>query len=99
MITTLFAKFGLYALFIVGAFTGGMITSQRLQKAPVVKIPDCICPKPDPCNGIDFEKIKSKHLTIENKQYLSINGDSLLVDKIVKEIRLELQQLRLARCK
>lgn len=66
-------------------------------------IPDCNCPKPDPCNGIDFDKIKSRNLTIENKQYITANGDSLVLKKQLDETRLifqqELAKLKLSRCK
>jgi hypothetical protein len=55
---------------------------ERVKKPVEFKCPDCICPKQEPCNGIDFEKIKSKNLTIQNQQYLTIDGDSTLKESI-----------------
>lgn len=59
----------------------------------------CNCPEQKPCNGIDFDKIKSKAITIENTQYITARGDSLLEDRLAAMIRQELNKLRLARCK
>lgn len=100
--TTLLAKFGLPAVIAFAAFAGGMITSQKLQKPPVVvdkKCPDCTCPKQEPCNGIDFDKIKSRNVTIENKQFLTINGDTLLIEKIKDALHSELEDFKVKKCK
>jgi hypothetical protein len=102
MITSILSKFGLPIVIAIASFAGGMITSQKLQKAPIVqdkKCPDCICPKQEPCNGIDFDKIKSRNVTIENKQYLTINGDTLLIDKIKDALHSELEDFKVKKCK
>jgi hypothetical protein len=59
----------------------------------------CNCPEQKPCNGIDFDKIKSKAITIQNTQYLTVNGDTVLVEVYIKALQKELSKLRLARCK
>jgi hypothetical protein len=59
----------------------------------------CECPEQKPCNGIDFDKIKSKAITIQNTQYLTVNGDTVLVQVYIKALQAELAKLRLARCK
>lgn len=83
--------------------SGGTLFISKAVK-PVVKLscpkaPDCNCPEQKPCNGIDFDKIKSRALTIQNHQHLTVSGDSLMVEKLISEFRKELQALRLARCK
>lgn len=99
MLTTILSKIGLPLLIAAAAFSAGMITNQKLAKPPVVEIPDCICPEQKPCNGIDFDKIKSRQLTIQNQQYLTVSGDSLFTKTLVDQLRKELQAVRLARCK
>jgi hypothetical protein len=61
--------------------------------------PDCNCPEQKPCNGIDFDKIKSRAITIQNTQYLTVNGDTVLVQVYIKALQAELAKLRLARCR
>ena len=56
----------------------------------------CNCPEQKPCQGIDFDKIKSKYITIQNEQHLTIKGDSLVEQKIREVIVAELSKLKLA---
>jgi hypothetical protein len=78
--------------------SGGTLFISKAVK-PVVKLSCPECPEQKPCNGIDFDKIKSRALTIQNHQHLTVSGDSLMVEKLIGEFRKELQALRLARCK
>lgn len=87
---------------IIG-FGGGSFFGAKVLKD---KCPDCkpklecpSCPEPLPCNGIDFEKIKGKYITLENHQHLTMSGDSLIVEKLTQAFRKELQSVRAARCK
>lgn len=93
----------LIPLIAILAFAGGAFFDAKVLTK---KCPDCnpkiSCPpqeKCPPCNGIDFDKIKSRQLTIQNQQYITVSGDSLFVEKMVSEFRKELQALKLARCK
>lgn len=85
------------------AFIAGGTTILGVTKAvkPVIKLecPRTVCPEQKPCNGIDFDKIKSKAVTIQNTQYLTVNGDTVLVEAYINALRKELSTLRLARCK
>ena len=90
---------------VIGIVTGstGTLAIAKLIK-PNIKVecpscPDMICPEQKPCNGIDFDKIKSKNITIQNDQHLTVTGDSLLVDRIVNEIKMEMRALKLSKCK
>lgn len=93
----------LMPLIAVIAFAGGsyfgakVLTKKCPDCSPVFKCPEL--PEQKPCNGIDFDKIKSRNITIENRQYLTIDGDSVLVDNIIKGVRAEMEKLRLSRCK
>jgi hypothetical protein len=90
---------GLIGIAIGGAVTLGITKAVK----PVIKLEcpqlACNCPEQKPCNGIDFDKIKSKSITIENTQYLTVNGDSVLVGVYIKAMQAELAKLKLARCK
>lgn len=99
MMTTILAKFGLPIVIAIAAFTGGMITNQKLQKPVVIpeyKCPSCHC---EPCNGIDFDKIKGKYITLHNVQNVQMQGDSLIIDKIQKALREELEDFKVKKCK
>lgn len=93
------SKFGIPVLFLLLGFIGGMITFKKLDKPVSYNCPDCICPEQLPCNGIDFDKIKSKYITIKNSQYLTVKGDSILVDRIVDDVKKELERLNVTRCR
>jgi hypothetical protein len=54
---------------------------------------------PQPCNGIDYDKIKSKNLTIENTQVLTVNGDSTLLETFRKIVKEEMQAANVVKCK
>jgi len=87
----------------IGIGSGGTLLITKAVK-PEVKVecpacPDCNCPEQKPCNGIDFDKIKSKHITIQNEQHLTITGDSLLVKKVQEALRKELQDFKMKKCK
>lgn len=88
----------------IASFIGGAIVDAKLlgKKCPDLKCPQpaaCICPEQKPCQGIDFDKIKSKSITIDNKQYLTIKGDSMLVDKIREVVKSELEDFKVRRCR
>lgn len=68
-------------------------------KKIVSKLPDCNCPEQKPCQGIDFDKIKSRAVTIENHQHITTSGDSLLIPKIRKVFKEEMEEAKLVRCK
>lgn len=85
---------GIPALCLLIGFGAGMITFKKLEKPVTYDCPDCVCPEQLPCNGIDFDKIKSKYITIKNTQYLTLKGDSILVDRLVEEIRKELKSVK-----
>jgi hypothetical protein len=90
---------------IVGVLIGAAsmpIILEKVKKPVEFKCPEpaaCICPEQKPCNGIDFDKIKSKALTIHNTQHLTVSGDSLIEQKIKEVIAAEFGKLRLAKCK
>lgn len=92
----------LIAIIGIGVGSAGTLVIAKKVK-PEIKLecnpPDCICPEQKPCNGIDFDKIKSRAITIQNTQYLTVNGDTVLVDIYIKALQRELAKLRLARCK
>lgn len=104
MITALIGKF--VAPLAVGAALGigGVIGIQKATKqdiklecpAPIVNL-KC----PDAVNTIDFDKIKGfkGNITLDQHYHVEMNGDSLVVKKIIEEMGLELQKIRLARCK
>lgn len=97
-------KFLPHTLVGAAAFIGGLTFQSKVltKRCPDLVCPQqaaCVCPEPKPCQGIDFDKIKSKNITIQNEQYLTIEGDSLLVKRIGQEVRAELERVRMARCK
>ena len=83
---------------------GAMIGIQRATRqdiklecpAPVVSL-KC----PDAVNTIDFDKIKGfkGSINLTQNYRVEMNGDSLIVKKIIAEMAVELQKIRLARCK
>jgi len=88
--------------FVMGI--GAMIGIQRATRqdiklecpAPVVSL-KC----PDAVNTIDFDKIKGFKGNINLDQYyhVEMEGDSLIIEKMISAMSLELQKLRMARCK
>lgn len=88
------------AAFLLG---GGAALSLTKAIKPEVKVtcPQqiCKCPEQKPCNGIDFDKIKSRAITIQNTQYLTVSGDTTLLDAYAALLRKELAAVKLARCK
>jgi len=88
--------------FILGI--GTMIGIQRATKqdiklecpAPVVNL-KC----PDAVNTIDFDKIKGfkGNINLDQHYHVEMNGDSLIIKRIIDEMKLELNKIRLARCK
>lgn len=85
---------------LVGISTG-VVGTLKVTKAikPIVKVECPSCPEQKPCNGIDYDKIKSKNLTIQNTQYLTVDGDSTALAAYIDALRVELKSLKLARCK
>ena len=59
------------------------------------------CPECPATLGNEFEKVKGKNITLNLTQNMNVqmNGDSLVVKKIIDEMNKELQKIRLARCK
>lgn len=89
---------------VVGFLAGGGATLAITKSVkPEIKL-ECpqaklSCPEQKPCNGIDFDKIKSRAITIQNTQYLTVDGDSLVLDAYREILQQELARLKLARCK
>jgi len=56
---------------------------------------------PDAVNTIDFDKIKGfkGNINLTQQYHVEMDGDSLIVKKIIDEMNIELAKLRLARCK
>jgi len=88
--------------FVLGI--GAMIGIQRATRQDIkLECPPPIvnlkCP--DAVNTIDFDKIKGfkGNITLDQHYHVEMNGDSLIVKKIIDEMNKELQRLRLARCK
>lgn len=88
--------------FVLGI--GAMIGIQRATRQDIkLECPPPIvnlkCP--DAVNTIDFDKIKGfkGNITLDQHYHVEMNGDSLIVKKIIDEMNLELQKIRLARCK
>jgi hypothetical protein len=91
-------------LIAIVAFGGGSWFGSKVldKKCPDLKCPQpaaCICPEQKPCQGIDFDKIKSRNITIENQQYLTIEGDSLVYEKIRKAVKDELNDFKVRKCR
>ena len=88
--------------FVMGI--GAMIGIQRATRqdiklecpTPIVSL-KC----PDAVNTIDFDKIKGfkGSINLTQNYRVEMDGDSLIVKKIIDEMSLELQKIRLARCK
>lgn len=96
----LLSKFGLPIIVFLAGIVGGMAVNQKLQKpAAPCKCPSLTCPDPKPCQGIDFDKIKAKGLTIQNTQYLTVKGDSVTADMVRKALREELEDFKVRKCK
>jgi hypothetical protein len=86
----------------VAVGTAGTIFITKAVQPKIVteKVQAPQCP---PCNGIDYDKIKSKNLTIQNTQYLTVSGDSALKENLEasyrKILQEELSKLRVSKCK
>jgi len=104
MIAAILSKFAAPTFIGIALGVGGVIGIQRATKqdiklecpAPIVSL-KC----PDAVNTIDFDKIKGfkGNINLDQHYHVEMNGDSLIVKKIIEEMSLELQKLRLARCK
>lgn len=83
--------------------SGGTLYIAKLLK-PEVKIvtQQVTCPEAE---KIDFSKIKGRNVTVENKQFYSVNADSAFtthLNKIVEDIAAlnkKLDDLKVVRCK
>lgn len=78
------------------AFGGGVLFDAKVLR-PKINLtcppaPACKCPEQKPCNGIDFDKIKSKNITIQNEQHLTVSGDSVMIESIRKMINEEVDK-------
>lgn len=91
------------ALLLAAAIGGGSAVAIIKATKPTIEVINkevkLSCPEVKPCNGIDYDKIKSRNLTIENTQYLTVNGDSVLTSAIIEGLRAELAKLKVSRCK
>lgn len=103
----IWAKLLPYA-FVAAFFTAvGSYGTMQITKAakPQIKLecPPPVCPefKCPEGNYIDFEKVKNFKgtLKIDQHYHITANGDTLLAKKIVDGMVIELNKLRLARCK
>lgn len=102
--TTLLAKFFAPVLIGIVIGIGGVVGIQKATRqeiklecpAPIVNL-KC----PDAVNTIDFDKIKGfkGNITLDQHYHVEMNGDSMIVKKIISEMELKLNALRLARCK
>jgi len=104
MITGLIGKF--VAPLAVGAALGigGVISIQKATKqdiklecpAPIVNL-KC----PDAVNTIDFDKIKGfkGNITLDQHYHVEMDGDSLIIEKMIAAMEKQLSGLKLARCK
>lgn len=96
---------GLVAGIAIGS--GSVIGLTKLMKpqikveAPKVSVSCPECPQCPNTLGTELGKIKGKYITVELKQeyYATVNGDSLLIQKIEQAIQKEVQKVKLARCK
>lgn len=106
MIASILSKFLAPTLIGIVLGVGGILGLQHLQPKPEVKVecPQPVCPQPKcDCSGnaIDIEKLKGFKGTFSINQHyhVEMNGDSLVVKKIISEMEAKLKELRLARCK
>lgn len=97
-------------IFAIGLLVGGAATlgitkavkpeiKLECEQFDYSKIPSC--PQCPLTLGTEFEKVKGKNITLNLSQTLNVemNGDSLIIKKIMDEMEVKLNQLRLARCK
>jgi hypothetical protein len=92
----------------IGIGTSGTLTIAKMIK-PKIEVPPCPacnCPEQKPCNGIDFDKIKSRNLAVHVDQHLTLNGDSTLLKRFIEELqksnadlKQEMKNLKLSKCK
>ena len=103
MIASLIAKFAAPLFIGIALGSGAILGINHLNKqdiklecpAPIVNI-KC----PEASNAIDFDKIKNaKNISVNQHYHVEMNGDSLIVKKIIDEMSAELAKIRLARCK
>ena len=104
MIGTILAKFAAPALIGVVAGVAGVVGIQRATK-PEIKLecPQPVCPefKGPEGNQIDFEKVKNFKgtLRVEQHYHVTMDGDSLFREQLIKDMEVKLKELKLARCK
>jgi hypothetical protein len=102
--TTLIAKFFAPVLIGIALGVAGVVGIQKATKQEIkLECPPPIvnlkCP--DAVNTIDFDKIKGfkGNITLDQHYHVQMNGDSMIVKKIITEMENKLNQLRLAKCK
>jgi hypothetical protein len=104
MIVSIIAKF--MAPGLIGAAIGvaGVVGIQRATK-PEIKLecPQPVCPefKCPEGNMIDFEKVKNFKgtLRVEQHYHVTMDGDSLFREQLIRDMETKLRELKLARCK
>ena len=103
MIASLIGKFAAPTLLGIALGVGSVVGIQRATKqdiklecpAPILNL-KC----PDAVNTIDFDKIKGGFKGNITQHYnIEMDGDSLIVKKIIDEMAKELAKIRMARCK
>jgi len=104
MIAAILSKFAAPTFIGIALGVGGVIGIQRATKqdiklecpAPIVSL-KC----PDAVNTIDFDKIKGfkGNINLDQHYHVEMQGDSLIIEKMIAAMSLELQKIRLARCK
>jgi hypothetical protein len=70
-------------------------------KKIVAKMPDCNCPKVQPCPALIDDKIKGKNISIVIHQHNSVemNGDSLILKSFSDEMKRLMDERNLVRAK
>jgi len=108
MIAGIISKFVAPTAIGIAIGVAGMIGIQKATKpeikleCPVIdysKFPKC--PECPATLGNEFEKVKGKNITLNLTQHMKVvaNGDSLIAKRIIDEMVIELNKLKLARCK
>lgn len=104
MIASLISKFAAPLFIGIALGAGAILGINHLNKQDIklecpVPIVNLKCP--DAVNTIDFDKIKNYkgNISLTQQYHVEMNGDSLIVKKIIDEMNKELAKLRLARCK
>jgi hypothetical protein len=84
---------------LIAGSTGTLYISKAVKPQINLECPKCPqCPQQMPCNSIDYEKLKGRHITVNNQQTL-IARDTITLKAIRNELREELKDFKARRCK